>query len=55
MKIVLVIAVAALLGWLLNIGKLIYVGFTQHDLTGELLVRIVGVFLYPLGAVLGYL
>ena len=43
---------AAIYGWIMNIVTL----WGMHDpLVGEGLVRIAGIFLAPLGAVMGYL
>lgn len=38
-------------GWIANIVKL----FSLHGLTGEMVLRIIGIPLAPLGALLGYL
>ena len=43
--------IAALVGWVLNLVKLF--GLSTDDL-GELILRIVGIFLAPIGAVAGY-
>lgn len=49
----LVIAVAAVGGWIANIVKLI--GMNLDVISGMLIARAIGVFVAPLGAVLGYL
>lgn len=46
------LAVAGGIGWVWNIVKLI--GMSFDPLTGLLAVRIVGIFIPPLGAVVGY-
>ena len=43
---------AAFLGWCMNIVKL--VGTVDGPVTGMFILRCVGIFLAPLGAVLGY-
>jgi hypothetical protein len=40
-------------GWVMNIVEIVNADFNHID--GVLVVRIVGIFLAPLGAVLGYL
>jgi type III secretory pathway component EscS len=46
------ISLAAIIGWVLNFVKL----FTHSwDITGEFILRIVGVVIAPIGAILGYL
>ncbi|MFE1574392.1 hypothetical protein ACFIQG_21760 [Comamonas odontotermitis] len=47
------LAIAGVVGWIWNIVKIINTGFDVF--TGLLIARVVGVFLAPLGAVLGYL
>lgn len=49
----LVIAVASIYGWVMNIVKL--VGLLDGPINGWFIARIVGVFAAPLGVVLGYL
>lgn len=49
----LVIVPAAAIGWVWNIVKL--VGMTLDPITGLLIVRVVGIFIPPLGAIVGYL
>lgn len=48
-----VLAIAGIIGWVLNIAKL--VGDFGGPLTAKLVLRIVGIFAAPLGAILGYL
>lgn len=45
--------IAAGYGWVLNIVKLVAVA--ADPLTGLFVARVVGIFVAPLGAVLGYL
>jgi hypothetical protein len=40
-------------GWVMNIVKLF--GMATDTITGELVVRIVGIFIAPIGVVAGYL
>ena len=37
-------------GWIMNIVKIVH----SHDVDGMLVARVVGVFMAPLGVVLGY-
>lgn len=46
----LVIFIAGLIGWVLNIIQIA----TSDHITGMVLVRVLGVMIAPLGAVLGY-
>jgi hypothetical protein len=48
-----VLAVVTIGGWVANVVKLFDSAF--DPLTGEVVLRIVGVFLPPLGVVMGYL
>ena len=48
----LTIFVAGLIGWTMNI---VTIATTYSELTGLMIIRIVGIFIAPLGAVLGYL
>lgn len=48
----LVIAFGAIWGWIWNIVKIIHSDFAT--ITGMLVCRIIGVFVAPLGAVLGF-
>ena len=47
------IVIAALYGWIMNIVSLAHMNMT--DVTGMLVLRVVGIFMAPLGAVLGYI
>lgn len=47
-----VIAIAFVGGWIANIVKLIGIDFSH--ITGMVIARAVGIFVAPLGAVLGY-
>lgn len=47
-----VIVPAAIWGWVWNIVKL--VGMSMDVISGLLIVRVVGIFVPPLGAVVGY-
>lgn len=47
-----VIVGAGVIGWVMNIVAIVHTCCTP--LTGMLVVRIVGIFVAPLGAVLGY-
>lgn len=45
--------ILGLIGWVLNIITLF--GASFDPFTGELLLRIIGIFVGPLGAIMGYL
>lgn len=45
------IIIAAGVGWIINIVKL---AGMPSDATGEMVLRVVGIFLPPLGVVMGY-
>ena len=47
-----IIVPAAIWGWVLNIAKL--VGMNLDPITGLLIVRAIGIFVPPVGAVVGY-
>ena len=47
------LAIVSLAGWIWNIVKLSDLGL--DPLTGEVVIRVVGIFVAPLGAVMGYL
>lgn len=49
----LTLSVGLIWGWVWNIVKIVETDFGQ--ITGLLVMRVVGVFLAPLGAVLGFL
>lgn len=49
---ILVVVVAAVIGWVLNLIAIAHSEFVP--ITGLLVLRIVGIFIGPIGAVLGY-
>ena len=49
---VVIFGLAAIIGWVMNIIELI--GMTFDPITGMAVGRVIGVFVPPLGAVLGY-
>lgn len=49
---ILVLAVAGVIGWIMNIMAI--AGSDFSNITGLLILRVVGIFIGPLGAVLGY-
>jgi hypothetical protein len=49
----LVLAIISIVGWVSNIVKLYDLGL--DPLTGEVVIRVVGIFVAPLGVVMGYL
>ena len=48
----LVIAITALYGWVMNM--VIIAGSDFSVITGMLILRLAGIFLFPIGAVLGF-
>lgn len=50
---VLVLSIAGVVGWMINIGKLF--GIMHAGITSEFILRILGMFLPPFGAIMGYL
>lgn len=48
-----VVVMAAVVGWIMNLVTI----FQTFDaaLTGELIIRVAGIFLVPIGAVMGYI
>ena len=52
--VILVVWVAAIVGWVSNIVKIFGLDFSS-DVTTEVVLRIVGVVMAPLGVVMGYL
>ena len=48
-----VVAIAGIVGWISNLVQLFHASF--DPLTGMVVLRIIGVFIPPLGSVLGYL
>lgn len=49
------VALAALGGWIANIVKLVYMFGDNIEITTMFVGRILGIFLAPLGAILGYM
>jgi len=47
----LAIIVAALVGWVMNIVAIFHSNFSS--ITGELVLRVIGVFVAPLGSIMG--
>ena len=47
-----VLAIAGVIGWLINIAKLVG---GDMVITGEFILRIIGIFVFPLGGIMGYL
>lgn len=47
-----ILSIAGVIGWLINIAKLVG---GNMDITGEFILRIIGIFAAPLGAIMGYL
>lgn len=52
---VVVVAFAALGGWIANIVKLVYMFGDNIEITTMFVGRILGIFVAPLGVVLGYM
>jgi hypothetical protein len=50
---VIAIALAGLVGWVMNIIAITQSNFS--DITGILVLRVIGVFMSPLGAIMGYI
>jgi len=48
-----VLLVVALIGWVMNIIAIVHSG-AMSEWTGFVIVRVIGVIIAPLGAVLGY-
>lgn len=46
------IAALALVGWIMNIAKIFGADFAH--ITGPLILRIIGIFVAPIGAILGW-
>lgn len=46
------VVITALCGWVMNIITIAHSNF--NDITGMLVLRVVGIFVAPLGAVLGF-
>ena len=50
---VLTLVLGAIIGWVLNIVTIFHADFSV--ITGSLVLRVIGVFVAPMGAVLGWL
>jgi hypothetical protein len=50
---VIVVAILGFVGWVMNIMTI--AGSSFNDLTGLLILRVVGIFIAPMGAVLGWI
>ena len=50
---VIVVAILGFVGWVMNIMTI--AGSSFNDLTGLLVLRVVGIFIAPMGAVLGWI
>lgn len=48
----LIVYIAALIGWVWNIVKIFHI--VDDPITGVFILRVVGIFVAPLGAILGY-
>ena len=48
----LLVAIALFVGWVLNVVAIF--SLLGGDITAELVIRIVGVFAFPLGGIVGY-
>lgn len=46
--------IAGIIGWIMNIWKIIDSGFVLAEWGGMQVARVIGVFVAPLGAVLGW-
>jgi hypothetical protein len=47
-----VLFIAGVIGWFINIAKLVG---GDMVITGEFILRIIGIFAFPLGGIMGYL
>ena len=52
---ILILIVVGGCGWIANIVKLVGLVGMDSTITGMMVVRVIGVFIAPLGAVLGFL
>lgn len=50
--VIVVLSILGVIGWFINIAKLLSGGWI---ITGEFILRIIGIFAAPLGAIMGYL
>ena len=48
------IVCAFLVGWVWNVIKIILSDFDLYSISGLMVLRVIGVFIFPLGGVLGY-
>jgi hypothetical protein len=48
------IAFMLIVGWVMNVVKVITIGFAISEWGGMQVVRVVGIFIAPLGAVIGW-
>ncbi|WP_447887667.1 hypothetical protein [Serratia fonticola] len=48
------VVIAGIIGWIMNIWKIIDSGFVLAEWGGMQVARVIGVFVAPLGAVLGW-
>lgn len=46
------VAIFLIIGWIMNIFDLL--GASFDPLTGEVVVRLIGIFVFPLGGILGW-
>lgn len=46
--------IAAFIGWILNVIKIVSTGFAISEWGGFEVARVIGVFVAPLGAILGW-
>mgnify|MGYP006450166067 CR=1 FL=1 len=53
-SVVIVFCLTIFAGWVANIAKLLELGFSESDLR-EVNLRMVGILIFPLGAVMGFL
>lgn len=49
------IGIAAVIGWIMNIVKIMQTGFEVAQWGGFEVARVIGVFIAPLGAVIGWM
>jgi hypothetical protein len=46
-----IVTVMGVIGWFVNIAKLVS---GNMEITGEFILRIIGIFAFPLGGIMGY-
>jgi len=49
-----VLIIAGLIGWVFNLVGVVHLAMANAPLTTLFVVRIIGIFAFPLGGVLGY-